>query len=167
MKQKIEIDVPAGKKAVWEDGTLKFIDDKPSMPKTWEEFCEVHPLQPTEAFISSNSEPVTVIDWRTDFHRFVDADRNYLPTREAAEAHLALMQLHQLRDYYRQGWIPDWSNNDYKWGIFICRNKIRVDQIVNWASFLSFPTEYLATEFLNNFRDLIKQAGDLIYFSKP
>ena len=162
MKQTIEIEVPAGKKAVWEDGTLKFIDDKPSMPKTWEEFCKVRPLWPTEAFISSNSEPETVIDWRTDFHRFVDADRNYLPTREAAEAHLALMQLHQLRDYYRQGWTPNWLDNNFKWGIFICRNDIRIELIVYCVSFLSFPTEGLATEFLDNFRDLIEQAGDLI-----
>lgn len=163
MKQTIEIEVPDGKKAVWEDGTLKFIDDEPLMPKTWEEFCKVRPLWPTEAFISSNSEPEAVIDWRTDFHRFEDTDRNYLPTREAAEAHLALMQLHQLRDCYRQGWRPT-NGEKGKYAIIRSRNEYDhffVD-VVEAPRFLTFPTRWLATEFLKNFCDLIEQAGDLI-----
>ena len=163
MKQTIEIEVPDGKKAVWEDGTLKFIDDKPPMPKTWAEFCKVYPLRPTDTFLAPNSELEYAIAWRTGCStRMVDADRNCLPAPQAAEAHLALMQLHQLRDCYRRGWTPNWLDNNSKWGIFNRRNEIRVHPIVNWAEFLSFPTEELATEFLNNFRDLIEQAGDLI-----
>lgn len=163
MKQTIEIDVPAGKKAVWEDGTLKFIDDKPSMPKTWEEFCKVHPLQQTDTFLAPNSELEYAIAWRTGRPtRMVGADRNCLPTQGAAEAHLALMQLHQLRDYYRQGWTPNWLDNNSKWGIFNRRNEISVQPIVNWAGFLSFQTAETAEEFLKNFRALIEQAGDLI-----
>lgn len=163
MKQTIEIEVPDGKKAVWEDGSLKFIDDEPQMPKTWEEFCKVHPLRPTDTFLAPNSELEYAIAWRTGCStRMVDADRNCLPTPQAAEAHLALMQLHQLRDYYRQGWTPNWLDDERKWDISICKNRLSVQQVVNWASFLSFPTEELATEFLNNFRDLIEQAGDLI-----
>ena len=64
-------------------------------------------------------------------------------------------QLHQLRDFYRQGWTPDWSDEECKWDISICKNELTVQQIVNWAGFLSFQTEELATEFLDNFRYLI------------
>ena len=127
------------------------------MPKTWSEFCEVHPLQRNETFITCRSD---IHGCGLDLRRREDI--YYLPTREAAKAHLALMQLHQLRDYYRQGWTPNWLDNNSKWGIFNRRNEIRVQPIVNWAGFLSFQTEELATEFLNNFRDLIEQAKDLI-----
>lgn len=161
MKQIIEIEVPDGKKAVWENGTLKFINDKPPMPKTWEEFCEVHPLQPTETYITGWSS-FDVQDPDSNGQRKVDYDRNYLPTREAAEAHLALMQLHQLRDYYRQGWKPDWSQIEAKYSIIQAGNELAINPTVNFNSFLSFPTKELANEFLNNFRDLIEQAGDLI-----
>ena len=156
MKQTIQIEVPDGKVAVWEDDTLKFIDE-PSMPKTWSEFCEVHPLQRNETFITCRSD---IHGCGLDLRRREDI--YYLPTREAAKAHLALMQLHQLRDYYRQGWTPNWLDNNFKWGIFICRNDIRIELIVYCVSFLSFQTKELAEEFLKNFRDLIKQAGDLI-----
>lgn len=161
MKQTIEIDVPAGKKAVWEDGTLKFIDDKPSMPKTWEEFCKVHPLQPTDTIINSNCVLFPCY-FRLGMQRRKDEDRNYLPTREAAEAHLALMQLHQLRDYYRQGWRP--IEDERKYAIIRSRNEYDhfLIDVVPAPRFLTFPTRWLATEFLTNFRDLIEQAGDLI-----
>ena len=41
-----------------------------------------------------------------EIDRDKDSDKNILPSKQAAEAHLALMQLHQLRDCYRQGWTP-------------------------------------------------------------
>ena len=91
-------------------------------------------------------------------------DRNSLPSKGAAEAHLALMQLHQLRDCYRQGWKPDWKDNNKKYyiGHYDNSNHCRVFQESTFPNFLSFQTEELAEEFLNNFRDLIEDAGDLI-----
>lgn len=88
MKQTIEIKVPEGKMAVLENNTLKFID-KPLMPKTWEEFCKVHPIQPTEKFITFTSSISTPI--RQGSLRSERCEKHYLPTQEAAEAHLALM----------------------------------------------------------------------------
>ena len=160
MKQTIEIEVPEGKMTVLENNLLKFID-KPAMPKTWSEFCKVHPVQSTETFINSSGILCATGSFG-NCPRDEYFDANYLPTQEAAEAHLALMQLHQLRDYYRQGWAPNWSDNNSKWGIFNRRNEIRVQPIINRAGFLSFQTEEIAEEFLKNFRDLIEQAKDLI-----
>lgn len=52
--------------------------------------------------------------------RLPNADKNMLPSLEAAKAHLAYIQLHQLRDCYRQDWLPDWSNdNQIKWSPII------------------------------------------------
>ena len=39
-------------------------------------------------------------------NRDIYEDKNMFQSQKAAKQHLALMQLHQLRDCYRQGWIP-------------------------------------------------------------
>ena len=85
-----------------------------------------------------------------------------LPSEEAANAHLALMQLHQLRDCYRQGWVPDWNDLEFKYCIYCIRNYYKICQSMNNNYFLSFQSQEIAEKFLKNFKDLIKQAGDLI-----
>ena len=85
-----------------------------------------------------------------------------LPSEKAAEAHLALIQLHQLRDCYRQGWVPDWEINSDKYCIQYTNNKYSIFNYANYRCFLSFQSQELAEKFLKNFKDLIKQAGDLI-----
>lgn len=165
MKQTIEIEIPDGKKAVWKDNKIIFEDIKPPLPKTWDEFCEQNLIKKGEYFLNSfsTSEPVTC-----ETIRHKDSDRNILPSELAAEQHLALMQLHQLRDCYRQGWIPDWENKSIMYTIKNCYKvitKIIEPMIVNErnrCAFLSFPTYEMAEEFLDNFTDLIEQAGDLI-----
>lgn len=72
------------------------------------------------------------------------------------------MQLHQLRDYYRQGWIPDWTSKNTHYCITKIKNILKVGGYWHMNYFLSFPSEELAHQFLNNFRDLIEQTGDLI-----
>lgn len=45
MKQIIEIEVPEGKKAVWEGDKIVFKDIIPPLPKTWVEFCLMNPIK--------------------------------------------------------------------------------------------------------------------------
>ena len=124
MKQILEIEVPEGKKAIYKDNKIIFEDIVQKLPETWEEFCKLYPRKKEEYYIELNSIPTEVpIGERLD-----NDDKNVLPSKKAAEAHLALMQLHQLRDCYRQGWKPDWKNNfqekyciefsDYQYRIF-------------------------------------------------
>lgn len=162
MKQTIEIEVPNGKKAVWKNGEIIFEDIKFYLPKTWEEFCKQSPIKKNEKYIDSNSEiEVAII---RPAKRVPERDKNILPSKDAAEAHLALMQLHQLRDCYRQGWVPDWNNiNENKYSIISDEVKVYIIQNVLLAPcFLAFQSKEIAEEFLNNFKDLIEQAGDLI-----
>lgn len=101
------------------------------LPKTWEEFCKTY------------------------------KSTYVLPSKYAAEQHLALMQLHQLRDCYRQGWIPDWD--DEKFIITVNYKEFySVGKCIKTKEFLAFQSREIAEEFLTNFRDLIEQAGDLI-----
>ena len=164
MKQTIEIEVPDGKKAVWKDGKVVFEKIKPNpprFPKTWKEFCEFYPIPKGSACIDRDS----CLLFRWDNRRCDLFDRNVLPSEKAAKQHLALMQLHQLRDCYRQEWKPNMSDCCNKYGIK-WNFPLKKELIVVWCNhdprFLSFPTYDMASEFLTNFRELIKQAGDLI-----
>ena len=158
MKQTIEIEVPDGKEAVWKDGKVVFEDIKPQLPRTWEEFCENYKASKGEAYINTCSDIVKLLingDKRAKIE-----DRNILPSEQAAEAHLAYMQLHQLRDCYRQGWKPKLQDCNFTI-VYNIEWKLVVGAYQS-SRFLSFQSKEIADEFLTNFRELIEQAGDLI-----
>ena len=156
-KQMIEIEVPDGKQAVWKDGKVVFEDIEPQLPNTWEEFCKNYPIKSGEFLIDSLSQILTP-GFRD---REIYADQNVLPNYKAADAHLAHMQLHQLRDCYRQGWEPAVDKVSFA----IIRSvdgRLDVDRFMYSSRFLSFQTKEIAEKFLHNFRDYIQRAGDLI-----
>ena len=159
MKQILEIEVPDGMRAIWKNNKVIFENIKPQLPKTWEEFCEQNEIKKSECYLDTSSSCI-IERWVGE--RDISSDRNLLPSKEAAEAHLALMQLHQLRDCYREGWEPNWNNDCNKYIIVKNRDKYVVFG-GNWTNqFLSFQDRERAEEFLTNFRELIEKAGDLI-----
>ena len=161
MKQVLEIEVPDGKKAIWKDGKIVFEDIAPKLPETWEEFLSLYPIKEGECYID-HSGHINTFKSRIGNARNPLYDLSVLPSQEAAKAHLAYMQLHQLRDCYRQGWIPDRSDKNFKYCICLYDNKYMAIQILERSHFLTFQSMELAEKFLKNFKDLIKQAGDLI-----
>ena len=84
------------------------------------------------------------------------------PDYHDTQKHIVLMKLHLLRDEYRNGWLPDWKEQSVKHTILIDHDDIVVGKSYVISCFLAFQTEELAEEFLNNFRELIEEAGDLI-----
>lgn len=160
MKQKVEfeIDVPNGKKAVLKDGKVVFEDVTSGLPTTWREFCNKFPVSNMEYCIKINSHIIKLIS----SERHDSYDRNVLPSKQAAEQHLALMQLHQLRDCYRQGWNPSYLYDKQKYNIINDAGLIEIRCSNIRVSFLSFQTREIAEQFLKNFKELIIQARDLI-----
>lgn len=159
MKQTVEIEVPDGKKAVWKDNKIIFEDIKPQLPKTWSEFCKLNPTINTEYFFD-NSCDLTPVGEGT---RHEENDRNILPSKQAAEAHLAYMQLHQLRDVWREGWLPDWNDGRQdKYAIISFEDKYEITKLNFSSRFLAFQDKKRANEFLKYFKELIKLANDLI-----
>ena len=155
---KIEVEVPDGKTAVWRDGKVVY-EDTTKLPETWEEFCHLYPIKNREYYITSSSG-ICVSSYGTRLH---NDDKNSLPSSEAAEAHLALMQLHKLRDCYRQGWLPDWEDGvSDKYCIEFATNRYTIFIQNRCSRFLSFQSQEIAEKFLENFKDLIEQAGELI-----
>ena len=122
------------------------------LPKTWEEYRKMKGDEGEKANAALSFAYTSINGAFPDYHD--------------AEKHIALMKLHLLRDEYRQGWKPDWSDNCYKYGVKWNIFPRKKELIVTWRNydplFLSFPTEEIAREFLTNFRELIEQAGDLI-----
>ena len=142
------------------DWTKVKYEPKKELPKTWEEFCQQNPTLKLEYFIDDSS-CVRKAKSEGDI-RHKGYDRNTLPSKQAAEAHLALMQLHQLRDAWREGWLPDW--NDYgqnKYVIALVNGDFTIGEYHTISRFLAFQ-DNRAEEFKNCFIDLIRQAGDLI-----
>ena len=128
-----------------------------SLPKTWDEFCKKYPINSGE-FVIGLSSQIASPRWGD---RDINIDRNVLPNHKAGEAHLAYIQLHQLRDCYRQGWEP----TDDKRSFAIVRRvsgQLGIDSIMFSSRFLSFQSKEIADKFWHNFHDLIEQAGDLI-----
>lgn len=159
MKQTIEIEVPDGKKAVWKDGKVVFEDIKPQLPKTWEEFCEQNKIKEGECYLDYFSK-IKEVNIR---ERLNISDRIVLPNKLAAEAHLALMQLHQLRDAWREGWMPDWKDSTQtKYAIYNLAGRFTIGLYTETRQFLAFQDKKRADEFKDCFIDLIRKAGDLI-----
>lgn len=121
------------------------------LPKTWEEYCA--------------QEGNKGLSFKAGIEMLLEDFIHYeLTNCKDAKAHITLVKLHLLRDKYRNGWLPNWEDGNKKYyiGHYDNSNHCRVYQESIFPNFLSFQTEELAEEFLNNFRELIEQAGDLI-----
>lgn len=158
MKQTIEIEVPDGYKAVYNEETQKVEIVRIELPKTWEEYCKQNPIVDWEYFINERSE-IGEIRKR---EKNPETDKSTIQTKDMAEAFIALMQLVQLRDCYRQGWTPNWSQPYKRYCIYCEYNRVfPFDNTFN-SRVLSFQSKEIRDEFLENFRDLIEQAKELI-----
>lgn len=163
MEKELKIVAPDGYEIDRENSTLERIvfKKKPiTLPKSWEEFCSCHPRQIGESFIAIDSCISSNVNSGA---RLPSSDRNLLPNSDAAKQHLALMQLHQLRDCYRQGWVPNWEDGDaIKFAIRHVDGQLKTGYGYFERKFLAFPDMETSDLFLANFKDLIEQAGDLI-----
>ena len=162
MTKEVKIVVPDGYEIDRENSSLARIVFKKkaiALPKSWEVFCLSNLRKDGESFIAPDS---SIIGNHSTGPRFAHSDKNLLPSYQAAQQHLALMQLHQLRDCYRQGWVPDWSDRKEKWCVILLNGNIVTRSSMALSYFLSFDKEDTAKKFAMNFPDLIQQAGDLI-----
>lgn len=169
MKEKRNITLTLDKAKEWykKGGELKEIAlqayskeelTKVELPKSFKEFCKNYPVRKGEAWFGiQDGIYVCGNDSQTRYYK------NWTPSKKSAEAHLAMMQLEQLRNCWRQGWKPDWNNaTQTKYCICCYRGEFKISTLYKTRRFLSFPTYEMAEEFLKCFKDLIEKAGDLI-----
>ena len=152
----LKINVPEGFEIDKDKSTFEEIVFKPiveKLPKKWEDLKSVKGWWVTEQAnlntASSNAEK---------------GNENVFVTKEQAKAAIALAQLSQLREVYRQGWVPDWNYaGEMKHAIVKLDGKIDSTMLWRSAHFLSFQSESIVNEFLRNFKDLIEEASPLLF----
>ena len=85
------------------------------------------------------------------------------PSQELADASEALRRLLFLRDYYNEGWKPDWNDDRItKWTIEVSNNSLNVTNEISFSRPLYFKTELLAEKFLEEQRELLEIAKILL-----
>lgn len=134
-----------------------------TLPRSWEDFCRRYEKGAGEAYITSRSEIGKSCLFEGE-SRDKDSDQNVLPSESAAEAHLALMKLHQLRDCYRQGWVPDWEDlaQEKYCIVAIGERQCKTIKCIRAKHFLSFQSQELAGKFLERFVQEIYDARELL-----
>ena len=94
------------------------------------------------------------------------ANRDIFPTKEEAEACLALSQLCQLRDAYNGEHLADWcdweNENQVKYVVFFINKEINNSMTYDIQEVLTFKTRELRDKFLENFEELILTAKPLL-----
>jgi len=117
-------------------------------PMSWEEYCEQNP-------------PTTGNDWYISDScnlntRLCDSKRKpNVMSKELCEAFVAYMKLIQLRN----AWVGD-AKTHYK--ITIAYGNLFISDVLDFSTGLSFPTQEMAYEFLNAFKNLLETAKPLL-----
>jgi hypothetical protein len=126
---------------------------QPELPKRWED------LKIVEGYYISSDAKI----YRST-SAALEENRLFFTSREQAEAAIALAQLSQLREVYRQGWEPDWNAIEQEKFILIYTHRgiFECSVAANIPNFLSFQSPEIRDEFLENFRDLIEKAKPLM-----
>ena len=146
--KEINIEIPEGyiidkENSSLDKGTIAF-KKKDTLPNTWEEYY--NSLSKERKYVIDNA--LSHLSW--------------LPNNIRCK-YITLFKLEVLRDTYRQGWEPDYTDLKEKHIIIKEFNKIEAFwHVTRTHYFLSFQSEEIRDKFYNNFKDLIEKAKDLI-----
>ena len=151
--KELNIIAPEGYEIDKENSTFEKIVFKKinELPKTWEDLKYISGYYISSCYGIKHSSLINCCKYA----------KNIFPTKELAEAALALAQLLQLRDRYNgdnKGFIFGKSN----YCITFFNNSIFKSWDVYTQRVLAFRTIELRDEFYNNFKDLIEIAKPLL-----
>lgn len=138
-----------------------------------EEFNAIPTLstKPYEVEFKGFEQRESVPDFYDIYDRFsevflpINYDENYYgyPTQELADASEALRQLIFLRDYYNNGWQPDWKDsNEKKFYIRFYDYGIFDDTTYTNRHVLSFKSRKVIMKFIEEQEELLKIARPLL-----
>lgn len=87
------------------------------------------------------------------------------PSQELADASEALRRLLFLRDYYNEGWQPDWDNSSLKYIVYIKVDNgynFIIDYRAKYPRVLHFKSKEIAEKFLKEQKELLEMAKPLL-----
>lgn len=167
--KELKIEIPKGYEIDKENSTFEKIvfKKKSNKPKSWKEYYE---QQRNETHFVLGYDVVGGYSSRRGIY---ESGYYTVPSKELAEAFLAMMQIISLRhDWIHKwsidkgmtyDWKPDWiSNSTYTWCIISKKHKLEVNFFYTTSRALSFPSEEMARNFMNHFRSLLEIAKPLI-----
>ena len=125
-----------------------------SKPTSWKEYCEQHHVQETDWFIADNCRIIPLVRKRV---RNPYTDINVMP-KEHCEAFLAYMKLFQLRN----AWVKDCDDANMNYRIMTSDGKIDILCCYIPKTGLSFPTQEMAADFQDIFKDLLEVAKPVL-----
>jgi hypothetical protein len=124
--------------------TFKGFEQKPFAPtfeEVWEEVKGVYEAQ----------------------NKYRDEKYGGYPSQELADAAEALRKLLFLRDYYNEGWKPDWENGKTeKYCIVVHRGCLSLTNYDTLSSVMSFKSVEIRDKFLEEQRELLEIAKPLL-----
>ena len=85
-----------------------------------------------------------------------------LPDDKTAKAFEALAKLIWLRDYYNDGWQPDWEDEEEKFSIQVCEGEFHTFESIECQRVVSFKTKEIRDKFLEEQRELLEIAKPLL-----
>lgn len=156
MNKELKITPPEGyeidrEKSTFEHIVFKEVSKK--FPSKWEDLPILKGW-----YISNDSKVVGVNNGTIE-----EINKNIWPTKELAEAALALSQLMQLRQAWIGGWKPDFASGDAKYVIMNYKDKVSADlQSYQVSHILTFPSAGLRDNFFTTFKDLLEIAKPLL-----
>ena len=161
MKSKeLTIKIPKGQEIDWQESAkqekivFKNINTK---PRSWKEYFEQYKNTPCYELgfdVSGGYWSKSTI-----------YENGYcsVPSRELAEAFLAMMQLMSLRQAWIGDWKPDWScGYSSNYCVVGADDRFDVCILSKCRYALSFPAKEMAEDFMNTFKDLLEIAKPLI-----
>lgn len=157
-KRNIQIDLTTAKEWYKQGGDLRKIalqafseEELQSLPKSWNEYCKINPYvnKNKDFFISSDG---TVTVFPQSYFRSVMSFA--ISSEKRAKQFVILNKLLQIRDYYNQGWEPDWHNRDEEKYVITTHENVLYKLTSYLSNYLfAFKTKELRDEFYTNFKE--------------
>ena len=147
----LKINCPEGYEIDKEKSTFGEIvfKKKESFPMRWEELNIINGY-----YVGSGSSIISSVRAKDNY-----INRNVFPSKEEAEAMLAMAQLCQLRDAWNKEWKPNRKNeNQKKYVIKVVSDQLYADSYWSINCPMSFKTRETRDLFMTAFKDLLEIA---------
>ena len=84
------------------------------------------------------------------------------PNEELASATVALLKLLFLRDYYNEGWQPDWKGGEWKYLIQRYQDELNINRTCSGSRVLTFKSKEIRDKFFEEQKELLEIAKPLL-----